>query len=45
MRGDQDFRFLRHLPPERIVERILQREKRIAEIRGEIIKALLEKSS
>jgi hypothetical protein len=34
----------RHLPPERIVESILQKEQRIAEIMGEI-KALLEKSS
>ncbi len=33
-----------HLPPERIVESILQKEQRIAEIMGEI-KVLLEKSS
>ena len=32
-----------HLPPEKIVESILQKEQRIAEIMGEI-KALLEKS-
>jgi type I restriction enzyme M protein len=32
-----------HLPPEQIVESILQKERRIAEIMGEI-KALLEKS-
>ena len=36
---------LEHLPPEQLVESILQKEKRIAELMGEIKKALSEKTS